>query len=564
MDHQPITKGPPPRSTAKSRFDRAKRERLGAFLAHPTVVVVDEAHHGGAQTYHQVLKACVELGARSVLGLTATPWPSALLSAKRFREIFGESHDPIFQISVEELTEKEVLARPIYHVVESDESYLLSEEEVARSEKAIDIDPEVLGKLNDPRRNRVVVESYLTKQNDLGKTLVFAGSIAHAEALLRAFRRRGVPVRAIHGQADTSRDKALEWFADVAEPAVLVSVRMLTEGVDLPHARSVILARPTTSRILLRQMVGRALRGRLAGGSDVAHIVYIRDQWEGLGDLLEPPEVLEVVDIETRTDRPRPGRWGDPWELGDLPIVDDEGQTLPASVGVEVERMVSENRQHLERVQDEEDRDFPVRLTTSALVGWYELPMRRIAVFEHQRAGFDAVIESAGENLQGSAVSQAFDDIAPPRPSRRTILELREHVQTFGVPRFTPFLDRSLPRSVAEILSTGSRTDAEVGELIRTTWRTGAARLSMSLREFEEEVDAERRRLRHKAQGEPGGLSPESAGTVHEPWDLPTLPFVERDLKPLVSDVLAWMAEETPTLVDRISPQLKALSVRVT
>jgi superfamily II DNA or RNA helicase len=48
---------------------------------------------------------------------------------------------------------------------------------------------------------------------------------------------------------------------------------MLTEGVDLPSAGTVFLARPTASDILLSQMTGRALRGEPAGGAAVAHIL---------------------------------------------------------------------------------------------------------------------------------------------------------------------------------------------------------------------------------------------------------------------------------------------------
>lgn len=41
---------------------------------------------------------------------------------------------------------------------------------------------------------------------------------------------------------------------------VLVTVQVLTEGVDLPMCDAVVIARPTQSRVLFTQMVGRALR----------------------------------------------------------------------------------------------------------------------------------------------------------------------------------------------------------------------------------------------------------------------------------------------------------------
>lgn len=60
---------------------------------------------------------------------------------------------------------------------------------------------------------------------------------------------------------------------------VLVNIRMLTEGTDIPEAQTVFLTRQTTSQILLTQMVGRALRGPRFGGTDTAYIVSFIDDW---------------------------------------------------------------------------------------------------------------------------------------------------------------------------------------------------------------------------------------------------------------------------------------------
>ena len=60
---------------------------------------------------------------------------------------------------------------------------------------------------------------------------------------------------------------------------VLVNVNILTEGVDLPQTKTVFLARPTVSTILMTQMIGRALRGEAAGGTSSAYIVSFVDNW---------------------------------------------------------------------------------------------------------------------------------------------------------------------------------------------------------------------------------------------------------------------------------------------
>ena len=61
---------------------------------------------------------------------------------------------------------------------------------------------------------------------------------------------------------------------------ILINVNILTEGVDLPQTRSVFLTRPTTSATLMTQMIGRALRGSKAGGTNEAYIVSFIDDWQ--------------------------------------------------------------------------------------------------------------------------------------------------------------------------------------------------------------------------------------------------------------------------------------------
>ena len=57
---------------------------------------------------------------------------------------------------------------------------------------------------------------------------------------------------------------------------------MLTEGTDVPDVQTVFLTRPTTSQILMTQMVGRALRGPGVGGTEKAYIVSFVDDWKHL------------------------------------------------------------------------------------------------------------------------------------------------------------------------------------------------------------------------------------------------------------------------------------------
>ena len=61
---------------------------------------------------------------------------------------------------------------------------------------------------------------------------------------------------------------------------------MLTTGFDAPGTSAAVIARPTISLVLYSQMVGRAIRGKKAGGNAEAEIVTVVDSGlPGFGDI---------------------------------------------------------------------------------------------------------------------------------------------------------------------------------------------------------------------------------------------------------------------------------------
>ena len=85
------------------------------------------------------------------------------------------------------------------------------------------------------------------------------------------------------------------------EIQVLINVNILTEGTDLPKTHTVFLARPTTSIVLMTQMVGRALRGLKAGGTKEAYIVSFIDDWNNKIAWINPKTLIEEEYFEKET-----------------------------------------------------------------------------------------------------------------------------------------------------------------------------------------------------------------------------------------------------------------------
>ncbi|WFD34485.1 Putative ATP-dependent helicase IRC3 [Malassezia cuniculi] len=115
--------------------------------------------------------------------------------------------------------------------------------------------------VNQPEVNEIIVRTWLDRAyNSRRSTLVFAVNIEHVEALVCEFRARNVEAHAVHsGIPLKKRDEIVQDFRDGKFP-VLINCAVLTEGADIPPVDCVLLARPTKSRNLFSQMIGRGLR----------------------------------------------------------------------------------------------------------------------------------------------------------------------------------------------------------------------------------------------------------------------------------------------------------------
>jgi DNA repair protein RadD len=104
-----------------------------------------------------------------------------------------------------------------------------------------------------------IVENWL-KYGEDRKTVVFATSVAHSVHLRDGFRDAGIRAAHIDGRTPKDeRDAALAQHAR-GEITVLANCMVLTEGWDCPDVGCCVLARPTKSMGLYRQMIGRVLR----------------------------------------------------------------------------------------------------------------------------------------------------------------------------------------------------------------------------------------------------------------------------------------------------------------
>ena len=145
-----------------------------------------------------------------------------------------------------------------------------------------------------PERNAFVVAKY--QEHAPGRRAIcFAVSIAHAQHITEAFTAAGVAADYVAGDSPDRAEK-LARFAS-GEIQVLSSCMVLTEGFDDCGVGCVLLARPTKSRPLFAQMVGRGLR--LHPGKENCIVLDFTDNagrhslasaWKFLGYTKQPVE----------------------------------------------------------------------------------------------------------------------------------------------------------------------------------------------------------------------------------------------------------------------------------
>lgn len=125
--------------------------------------------------------------------------------------------------------------------------------------------------VNNEEINALTVRARLSRASDRKSTIVFCVDLAHVASLAAAFRQHGIDARFV--TSDTHPQVRQERLRDfrAGEFPVLLNCGIFTEGTDIPNIDCVLLARPTKSRNLLVQMIGRGLRN--FAGKDNCHVI---------------------------------------------------------------------------------------------------------------------------------------------------------------------------------------------------------------------------------------------------------------------------------------------------
>ena len=229
------------------------------------------------------------------MGLTATPgrtWADIDKDGE-LAEFFARNKVTLQvpgENPIEYLIDNGFLARPSFRTLLSRPGFALSDTELARIAQGLDVPEAIVAALSMSEQYVAAVLDAIAELLDAGhrRVLVFAATVEHARTLSAVLVARHVRSDVVTGLTPRrAREHAIRTFkSDDEIPMVLVNFGVLTTGFDAPRASAVVIARPTKSLVLFSQMVGRAIRGPKAGGTETCEVVTVVDpSLPGFGDV---------------------------------------------------------------------------------------------------------------------------------------------------------------------------------------------------------------------------------------------------------------------------------------
>lgn len=214
-------------------------------------IIIDEAHHASADSYQKVL---AYFKPEFTLGLTATPERA---DDKNIIDIFkNTAHKLDIQTAVEIGELVPVRCIRIHTNIDLTKVRFNSVQYNIR---------DLESKIFVPERNTLIVDTFMEYASKK-RTVIFCASVKHSEEIAEMINCRGVCARAVSGSMKPSERKEHLAKFQKGEVKVLCACDLLNEGWDCPETEVLFMARPTMSKVLYTQQLGRGMR--LADGKE--------------------------------------------------------------------------------------------------------------------------------------------------------------------------------------------------------------------------------------------------------------------------------------------------------
>lgn len=217
-------------------------KRLALFSeSYFDTIIVDEAHHCAADSYQRILDHFKDA---KVLGVTATPDRADM---KNLGTVFDSL---AFEYTLPKAIREGYLSKIKAQTIP------LQLDLRSVGVQAGDFKTSELGSALDPYLEQIAEEMRTYCKGR--KTVVFLALVKTSQKFTDLLNERGIKAVEVNGSSE-DRKEILQDF-DAGKYDVLCNSMLLTEGWDCPSVDCIVILRPTKSRSLYCQMVGRGTR----------------------------------------------------------------------------------------------------------------------------------------------------------------------------------------------------------------------------------------------------------------------------------------------------------------
>ncbi len=309
-------------------------------------IVADEAHHTVAPTYKRVIQYFTP---DFLIGLTATDQRP---DKQKLENIFGAYKTTL---SLPEAMKQGIIAQA--HVYRIETNIDLSH---VRFNGTDYVNADLEKKIRITSRNDLIVsvlEEYFSVGFEKEQGLIFCVNTAHSKEMASLLNRRG-----LNAASYTSKEKNCEKIMDdfkAGKLRFLCTCNMISEGWDYPSLKIIVMARPTLSKVLYLQQIGRGLRK-----TSLKENMFVIDVVDEYGAMVQPCSMHSIfknpyyVPFGAITERQ--------YKPGDMILVDGLTETIEKITEINIEDFSEKYKDYLS--SEQVAREFFI--STDTLLGW--------------------------------------------------------------------------------------------------------------------------------------------------------------------------------------------------
>lgn len=310
-------------------------------------IVVDEAHHAVAPVLKRVIQY---YDADFTIGLTATDQRP---DKKKLETVFGTYST---SLSLKDAMEKGIVAKANVYRIETN----IDLSQVRFNGKDY-VNADLEKRIRVTSRNELIVnvirEYFTSGEAALRQGIIFCVNVSHANEMAKLLNQAGITAAAYTGQ--TRNHEAVMAQFKQKDIRFLCACNMISEGWDYPELGILVMARPTLSKVLYLQQIGRGLRK-----TDVKKNVIVIDVVDEYGAM------IKACNMHSIFANPYYVPFGDITKMdyipGDIVVIDGIEERIERITEVDIHSFEDKYGSYLS--QEQVAREYFV--STGTVTGW--------------------------------------------------------------------------------------------------------------------------------------------------------------------------------------------------